>query len=248
MKIYLSARYARREELCAYREQLIAAGHECTARWLDGEGDDLGENAAIDVEDVLRADTLVNFTDEPAEYSPHPWASRGGRHVEAGIALGAGIPVVIVGPRENIFHHLPPGCVRVVDTFDDALRWYSWMGVQRDRFVASAVGLERTTCDRFTHAAFGIASEAGEIAALGKRAMVRGGLESRDVIDPLDVLDEFGDVQYYIAIGLDAFGLTMRAAQEWNMRKLRSRSSHGKDKKRERKLLEQFAREWGIIE
>lgn len=121
MKVYLSARYARREELCRYREQLAGVGIECTARWLDGEGDDLGTNATIDVEDVIAADVLVAFTDEPAEFSPHPWASRGGRHVEVGIAIGAGIPVIVCGPRENIFHHLP-SCdgLEQRDTWPDA--------------------------------------------------------------------------------------------------------------------------------
>lgn len=128
MKIYLAARYSRREELCGYRAELEALGHTVTARWLNGShqisdngtpiGDD-GESlvefgqteraaqlrqhfAEEDLADVIRADLLVAFTEPPRSS-----ASRGGRYVEMGVAIGHGIPVVIVGPRENVFCWLP---------------------------------------------------------------------------------------------------------------------------------------------
>lgn len=119
--VYLSARYARREELLVYRRSLTMAGIACTARWLDGEGDDMAVNAQHDVDDVKRADMLVNFTEEPLEHSPLPFVGRGGRHVELGIALALGREVLVVGPRENIFHHLPS--VYRVPTWAAALRW-----------------------------------------------------------------------------------------------------------------------------
>lgn len=34
MRIYLAARYSRREELLGYRDDLHAAGHVVTARWV----------------------------------------------------------------------------------------------------------------------------------------------------------------------------------------------------------------------
>ena len=37
MKIYLAARYSRREELCGYRSELEAIGHTVTSRWLNGK-------------------------------------------------------------------------------------------------------------------------------------------------------------------------------------------------------------------
>ena len=61
MKIYLAARYSRREELCEYREQLHALGHEVQARWLNGEhqlsdtGTPIGEHGAALVEGHLRS-------------------------------------------------------------------------------------------------------------------------------------------------------------------------------------------------
>jgi hypothetical protein len=130
MNIYLAARYSRRLELCGYRAELVAAGHSVPARWLNGshqlnnEGMPIGDDgealveaasqsaeaaaplrekfATEDRDDVLAADVLIAFTEVPRSSN-----SRGGRHVELGIAIGAGIPVIVVGPRENVFCHLP---------------------------------------------------------------------------------------------------------------------------------------------
>lgn len=129
MRIYLAARYSRRLELCGYREQLQAAFFDVQSRWLDGnhqlsdkgipigndgealvEGDAAGiEHAQLrakfardDWEDVTAAQLVISFT-EP----PRSGASRGGRHVEFGIAMGRAINNIIVGHRENIFHWLP---------------------------------------------------------------------------------------------------------------------------------------------
>lgn len=127
MRIYLAARYSRREELCGYREQLRAIGHTVQAVWLDGkhqisdegapigdagealvEGDDGSTSlrsealrrqfAVDDRRDVLNCDLLIAFTEPPRSN-----ASRGGRHVELGIAIGRMKRIMIVGPRENIF-------------------------------------------------------------------------------------------------------------------------------------------------
>jgi len=51
-----------------------------------------------DINDVLESELLIAFTEPPRSN-----ASRGGRHVELGIAIGAGIDVFVVGYRENIF-------------------------------------------------------------------------------------------------------------------------------------------------
>jgi hypothetical protein len=127
-RIYLAARYTRRLELCGYRDDLTAMGFTVTSRWLDGshqldnEGRPLGDMGELlfeagspevdhfrwkfatdDLEDVLASETLIAVTEEPRSGN-----SRGGRHVELGIALGTGRHhVVIVGPRENVFCWLP---------------------------------------------------------------------------------------------------------------------------------------------
>lgn len=130
-QIYLAARYSRRDELCGYREQLRQSCRFVQARWLDGghqisdSGTPIGENgealvegdggstnvksanlrsklAQDDWEDVSTADIVISFTEPPRSN-----ASRGGRHVEFGIALAKGSRVMVVGFRENIFHWLP---------------------------------------------------------------------------------------------------------------------------------------------
>ena len=110
MWIYLSARYSRKEELMGYSEQLDQAGHEVCSTWIK-RSDAAPEvptavedqvNALADCLDLNLAEALICFTETPRKE-----LTRGGRHVEFGIALGKGIPVVVVGPRENIFHHLP---------------------------------------------------------------------------------------------------------------------------------------------
>lgn len=135
MKIYLASRYGRRAELCGYKKILEELGYVVTSRWLSGDhaigGSDSppdGDNGEMsqqaienrrqfaeeDVEDVLACDLLIAFT-EP-ETSPY---SRGGRHVELGIAIGTLADVLIVGHRENIFCWLP--YVSFAKTFDEAL-------------------------------------------------------------------------------------------------------------------------------
>lgn len=116
VKIYLACRFDKQEEMLGAADVLRALGHEITSRWIDMDTAIVGPKghapdrmnadpsscapqAAYDVEDVLAADVVVVFT----IYGP---SSTGGRHVELGIALGAGKRVVLVGPRENIFQTL----------------------------------------------------------------------------------------------------------------------------------------------
>lgn len=118
-------------------------GHTVQARWLDGghqisdkgvpigdSGEDMveatggpGDDGAIlrakfaqdDWEDVINADVVINFTE-----SPRSEATRGGRHVEFGIALAKGARVIVVGYRENLFHWLPQ--VEFFETWDDLMQ------------------------------------------------------------------------------------------------------------------------------
>lgn len=148
--VYLAARYSRREELCEYRNQLSARGFLVQARWLDGghqlsdagvpigesgealvEGDDGSTSlkaaflrrkfAQDDWEDVSTAEIVISFTEPPRSK-----ATRGGRHVEFGIALAKGSRVIVVGHRENIFHWLPR--VEFCPTWEDALRLLAGRG------------------------------------------------------------------------------------------------------------------------
>lgn len=124
MKIYLAARFSRKPELCIYADQLRAAGHEVTSRWLGQDDESTYEEltpegcrkcAVHDIADVLRADCVISFT-EPIGI---PNSSRGGRHVEFGIAAASHKRLIVVGPCENVFHWLPE--VWLFDTFTDCL-------------------------------------------------------------------------------------------------------------------------------
>jgi hypothetical protein len=139
-RVYLAARFSRREELCRYRDELESNGIGVTSRWLDGnlrtmrDGSYLGdhgvalveselindESAAMrgylaneDIYDIQAADALIAFT-EPSD-SPY---RRGGRHVEMGIALAWELPIIIIGYRENLFCWLPQ--VQFAATWNDA--------------------------------------------------------------------------------------------------------------------------------
>lgn len=121
MKVYLAGRYDRRLELLGYAGQL-GRHHLSTARWLTGahEGatdpETLVRYAAEDLEDIDRSDVLVVFTEDPS--IGH---TSGGRHVEMGYALASDIEVVVVGPIENIFHHLVEAEGSRYDTWAEAL-------------------------------------------------------------------------------------------------------------------------------
>ncbi len=129
--VYLAARYSRRLELCKYRTALELRGHSVPARWLlgehqvhgleaakaiEGEGPITADQAVLlaedDVEDILLSDTMIAFTEEPRS----PLGTRGGRHIETGIVIGAKYlrsqrdrerKLFLVGPIENVFHALP---------------------------------------------------------------------------------------------------------------------------------------------
>jgi hypothetical protein len=114
--IYLAARYSRREEMLRYAGHLRVLGHTVTSRWIKGghqiSDDELGTNARADelgrryayedLEDLQNADLCIFFTEQPRSMN-----SRGGRHVEFGIAWANQISCSIVGPKENVFHCLP---------------------------------------------------------------------------------------------------------------------------------------------
>ena len=100
-RVYLAGRYSRREELRTHAAELELAGHTVTSRWLVGH-DELDDAlcAIVDYSDISRAQVLVSFGEAPRT------RTRGGRHVEFGIALAKGLYVFHVGPREHVFHHL----------------------------------------------------------------------------------------------------------------------------------------------
>jgi hypothetical protein len=111
MLVYLAAAYPRLEEMRGIRDVLEAFGHKVMSRWIDqppGEGAGVTELAAdpaayvkyaeLDMADLAAAEVVISFTGE---------GGRGGRHVEFGMAVAMGKRLVLVGPREHVFHTLP---------------------------------------------------------------------------------------------------------------------------------------------
>jgi nucleoside 2-deoxyribosyltransferase len=110
MRVYLAARFSRRSEMKLIRCNLEALNWTVTASWVDLAAEGTGaayfrQCAVSDLRDLAAADCVIAFTEEPR--SSQELASRGGRHVELGIAIGLGKRTLVVGPRENVFTFLP---------------------------------------------------------------------------------------------------------------------------------------------
>lgn len=124
IKVYLASRFGRQEEIRQHRERLRSLGFVVVSRWLDEEwssarGQPVTHQhktmwAAYDYDDVRSCDVMINFT-EPEDNS----YGRGGRHVEFGLAMAWNKRLVVVGHRENVFHHLP--FVEFCETFEQAV-------------------------------------------------------------------------------------------------------------------------------
>ena len=126
MRYYFAGRYSRHAELAGYRAQLqLIPDAFVTSRWIDchdGELEasytpealnahpsDCWKHGQADMDDLVIADAIVSFTGDGG-------GGKGGRHIEHGIALAisarrAGdewpFRLIVVGPRENIFHCHP---------------------------------------------------------------------------------------------------------------------------------------------
>lgn len=154
MRIYIAAPYFARDALRNFAFELRAKDHIVTATWLEAthaiKENTLGtapamddryamEHATQDYEDVLASDALVLVTWDVAvglvpngtPYGPNS----GGRHVETGLALAQGIPVVVYGQPENIFHRGPG--IALGRTWEDVVEHLD--GIQAARFGRPSV-------------------------------------------------------------------------------------------------------------
>ncbi|HEY5870360.1 MAG TPA: hypothetical protein VI542_33135 [Candidatus Tectomicrobia bacterium] len=123
-RIYLASRYSRYPELQQYAKELEALGHTVTSRWIRGDHEIRTDGQAEtdawqvvwaqeDLQDLQAAECVISFTEPPQDV---PGRSRGGRHVETGVALALNKMLVIIGYRENVFHWLPQ--VAFFETWD----------------------------------------------------------------------------------------------------------------------------------
>lgn len=129
-RFYVSARFGRQAEAREAAEEITRlTGWECTARWLhDTPENDQAiheDRAAMlaaaeqDIDDIRAADIMFCLTEDLTPHRSHRFhdsapvprlvsagLARGGRHVEVGIAIQRSIPILLIGPRENVFHGL----------------------------------------------------------------------------------------------------------------------------------------------
>ena len=126
VKFYLAGAYDRWPELRRCRENLLTLGHEVLSQYLVADSAATEEEVATvpevgvplaqqDMAEIEEVNALILFT-EPALVTP----TRGGAHVEFGMALALGRHIAVVGPRMNAFHTLPE--VRQFASWSDALR------------------------------------------------------------------------------------------------------------------------------
>jgi hypothetical protein len=103
MKLYLAARFGRREEIVNDVLPILELdGHSITSRWLWAD-DDGGEKAAHScMQDIDRAEGFVLFTDPAGSMN-----TGGGRWFEFGYAYRRMQLIFAVGDRETVFCHLP---------------------------------------------------------------------------------------------------------------------------------------------
>lgn len=140
MKIYLAAPYAGRDILKEHLDFWADHGHEVTCGWVNGTrpldsksfgvseistDEEVENHARMDLEDIDRADAVVHYTAEYLQSLDSSLGSvthnlhSGGRHVETGYAIAKDKPVIILGPRENVFQR---GLCLWADDLDMALQ------------------------------------------------------------------------------------------------------------------------------
>jgi nucleoside 2-deoxyribosyltransferase len=134
MKAYLASRWSRIRELRAYATRLTDLGHEVTSRWIyrdepnvvDLESDEAETVAVEDLQDVLRADTLIFFAETPRT------PTRGGRFVELGFAIATKKRLICIPGKENVFSALSQ-----IEHFDSFRELDAYLTLQRPMRLAA---------------------------------------------------------------------------------------------------------------
>lgn len=129
MKLYIAGHS--QDEARAVAKIMSEAGHTITSRWLEEDFSKTGQYtdadkesvANIDVEDVKSCDAMV--------FIASPRRVAGGKFVEAGIAIGLGKKVHILGHRENILMWHP--LTEVYASAEDFVKCHSPQNSQADR-------------------------------------------------------------------------------------------------------------------
>lgn len=76
---------------------------------------------------------------------------------------------------------------------------------------------------RLLHSIMGISDEAGELMGAAKKALMYN-----KPLDKVNIIEEFGDLLWYLFLGMDSLGITLEQVQEINSVKLNgARYSNG---------------------
>ena len=101
IKVYIAARGQDQHLANVCRQELAPHGIASTSQWID---EDLAQEshgeAQMDIDDVRAADALIVIKPKDSHRE-----TTGGHHVETGIALERGMSILLLGERENVFHH-----------------------------------------------------------------------------------------------------------------------------------------------
>ena len=121
MRFYIAGPWGDGPKLYQLAKDIELCGHIVTASWLrrslsPKDWLDADAGAREDLNDILSCDAVINFT-----CTPDRGYMTGGRHVEVGFAMAAGLKQFVVGPRENIFHEMVD--VTQFDTFSAFINW-----------------------------------------------------------------------------------------------------------------------------
>lgn len=117
MKIYIAGH--NQEEGRRLAEILKRCGHTITSTWLN---ESLAEENGSDDENkrlIAEKDAKEIFSSDAVVLFASPRRVPGGKFVECGIAIGAGLPVYLLGHRENmLMYH---GLVQQFNSIEDFL-------------------------------------------------------------------------------------------------------------------------------
>jgi len=112
LKVYISARFGRREEMIGISQQIQKLGYIDLSRWLvleegvNPSEEVLKERAHIDRDDVYACDILIRFSDDLTTPTvPSGWCTAS-RFEETGMAEALGKAIIIVGGNQSLFDRL----------------------------------------------------------------------------------------------------------------------------------------------
>lgn len=103
------------------------------------------------------------------------------------------------------------------------LEWYEGHALRTAQGDAAAFAARAAAQVDLIHAALGVTSEAGELADAVKKHLAYG-----RPLDATNVVEELGDLLWYVALAADAVGVSLREVCVRNIAKLRRRYEGGR--------------------